>query len=181
MELRSKIALLRGINVGGKRKILMADLKALCVSLGFEWVQTYIQSGNIIFKSNLDNEVLASQLELGIQEIFQLEVPVQIKDSSDLEMALKKNPFYNAPTDIKQLHVTFLKQAPSLDSYENLQSKYPSKDQFKIYQDQVYLLCKGKYHQSKYSNQFFEKHLKTPATTRNWKTVLKLIELSKAP
>ena len=167
--------------MGGKRKILMADLKALCVSLSFESVQTYIQSGNIIFKSNLDNEVLASQLELGIQEVFQLEVPVQIKDSSDLEMALKKNPFYTQQTDIKQLHVTFLKETPSVNSHEELQSKYPSRDQFKIYQDQVYLLCEGKYHQSKYSNQFFEKHLKTPTTTRNCKTVLKLIELSKAP
>jgi len=82
--MNKKIAILRGINVGGKRKILMADLKALCKKLELEQIETYIQSGNLLFNSQLKNSELEDLLEDAIQEKFGFEVPVIVRDSEEL-------------------------------------------------------------------------------------------------
>ncbi|QYA24110.1 DUF1697 domain-containing protein [Gramella sp. MT6] len=176
--MNKKIAILRGINVGGKRKILMNDLKALSDELGLEDAQTYIQSGNLIFNSNKENSELEDMLEKSISERFGFEVPVIVRDSKELETSVSKNPFFKDP-DISELHLTFLKESPSKENLEKIQSYKCEPDKFKLEGNNVFILCKGKYHQTKLSNNFFEKKLKVGATTRNWITVLKLIELSK--
>ncbi|WP_423817918.1 DUF1697 domain-containing protein [Salinimicrobium sp. TIG7-5_MAKvit] len=174
-----KIAILRGINVGGKRKILMTDLKALCEQLGLEQIETYIQSGNLLFNSQLKNSKLEDLLEDAIQEKFEFEVPVIVRDSEELQTSIRKNPFYDKNTDINQLHLTFLKEKPSKENLEKTQSFNYDPDKFKIAEKEVFIFCEGKYHQTKLNNNFFEKKLKIGATTRNWKTILKLHELSK--
>ncbi|WZL87658.1 DUF1697 domain-containing protein [Salinimicrobium sp. 3283s] len=174
-----KIAILRGINVGGKRKILMADLKALCEQLGLEQIETYIQSGNLLFNSQLKNSKLEDLLEDAIQEKFGFEVPVIVRDSEELQTLIRKNPFYDKNTDINQLHLTFLKEKPSKENLEKTQTFNYDPDKFKIAEKEVFIFCEGKYHQTKLNNNFFEKKLKVGATTRNWKTILKLHELSK--
>src|SRR5690554_7119071 len=77
----NKIALLRGINVGGKKKILMADLKELFIQLGCKQVKTYIQSGNVLFESIEDNSQLADQIKIAIQKKFDFDVPVDRKST----------------------------------------------------------------------------------------------------
>jgi len=174
----NKIAILRGINVGGKRKILMTDLKALCEKEGWKDVSTYIQSGNIIFRSSAKNTELETSLETAIADKFSYDVPVIVRDTGELQQAIESNPFISE--DITSLHLTFLKETPSEENIALTQTYDFTPDQFKIDQRNVFIYCDGKYHQSKLTNNFFEKKLKVGATTRNWKTVLKLLELSKA-
>lgn len=174
-----KIAILRGINVGGKRKILMADLKSMFSNLGFKDVITYIQSGNIIFESNLDDLELATQIENAILNKFKFEVPVIIRSNLDLEEAILSNPFYTNQLDTNNLHLTFLKELPNNNDSELINLLSFGSDKFAIIGQDVFVYCEGKYHESKLTNNFFEKKLKVGATTRNWKTVLKLLELSK--
>lgn len=174
-----KIAILRGINVGGKRKILMADLKTLCEKLGFKNVKTYIQSGNLIFTSDKLNSELEKKLEKAITDKFGFDVPVIVRSSEELQISIDKNPFFDADTDVDRLHLTFLKEKPTEENKETILTYNSEPDKFKIDGRNVFIFCTGKYHQSKLTNDFFEKKLHTGATTRNWKTVLKLNELSK--
>lgn len=176
-----RIAILRGINVGGKRKILMADLKSLFNKMKFSNIHTYIQSGNVIFdlKKEIDNRNLGYKIEKAIEEEFGFEVPVIVRTPQEIEVAINQNPFYNDDTDIVHLHLTFLNEKPTEENQENADSYNYQPDKFKILKNNVFIYCEGKYHQSKLTNNFFEKKLKVNATTRNWKTVLKLKELSK--
>jgi uncharacterized protein (DUF1697 family) len=177
--MENKIGILRGINVGGKRKILMADLKSLCEKLGLNNVATYIQSGNLIFASGKQNSELESILEKGIKETFGFDVPVIVRSSKELDASIKNNPFYDENADINSLHLTFLKEKPTKENQEKALAFNCEPDKFKIEDKYVYILCQGKYHKTKLTNNFFEKKLNTGATTRNWKTVLKLSDLGK--
>lgn len=177
-----KIAILRGINVGGNRPILMADLKTLFGEMGFMNVKTYIQSGNVIFNSppELSNHDISTKVEKAIWDIYNFEVPVIVRSVAEIEQAAEKNPFAKEKeVDIKQLHLTFLKESPTKENRVIAESADSGMDRFAIDDDHVFIFCDGKYHQSKLINGFFERKLQVSATTRNWKTVLKIIELSK--
>lgn len=174
-----KIGILRGINVGGKRKILMADLKSMCEKLGLKNVKTYIQSGNLIFNSDRKNAELESDLEKAITEKFEFDVPVIVRTEKELENSISNNPFFDKDADINQLHLTFLKEKPNKENLEKILTFNYEPDKFKIEDKDAFIFCAGKYHESKLTNNFFEKQLKFGATTRNWKTILKLSELSK--
>ncbi|MGB5402652.1 MAG: DUF1697 domain-containing protein [Robiginitalea sp.] len=176
--MNKKIAILRGINVGGKRKILMADLKALCQKLGWANVVTYIQSGNLIFDSNKENPELENTLETAISYNYGFDVPVIIRNANELQTSISRNTFFGKDADITQLHLTFLKEKPTSENVEKTKTYNYEPDKFEIEEKDVFIYCAGKYHQSKLTNNFFEKKLKVGATTRNWKTVLKLGELS---
>ena len=89
------------------------------------------------------------------------------------------NPFTKAEEyDINRLHLTFLKEIPESDKIEKFNLLGFSPDKFELKGKDLFINCEGKYHKSKLSNNFIEKKLETTGTTRNWKTVLKLIELS---
>lgn len=179
--MKTKIAILRGINVGGKRKILMADLKELMKTLGYQNIQTYIQSGNLIFKADdkHQNKEIAHEIESAVLRKFDFEVPVIVLSAEEIENAVAKNPFYKADADINKLHLTFLNEVPNKEKLEQAETLDYAPDQFKIIGQNAFIFCEGSYHKSKLTNDFFEKKLKVKATTRNWKTVLKLWELSK--
>jgi uncharacterized protein (DUF1697 family) len=176
--MNQKIVILRGINVGGKRKILMADLKSLCEKLGWKDVRTYIQSGNISFLSENENEDLENELSKEILEKYGFDVPVIVRNIEELQTSIENNPFYDAAADIKKLHLTFLKEKPLEEDLKQIKAHSFEPDKFVIENQDVFIYCEGKYHESKLTNNFFEKKLKVEATTRNWKTVLKLLELS---
>ena len=175
-----KIAFLRGINVGGKRKILMADLKAMFLKIGFQKVETYIQSGNIIFQSAINNSDIENKLEKEISTEFGLDVPVIVRSAKDLKNLIQNNPYYSSESDINTLHLTFLKADPNPKDVDAISSLSFEPDLFTIEKKEIYIFCEGKYHQSKLTNDFFEKKLKVQTTTRNWKTVLKLLDLVEA-
>ncbi|WP_127844615.1 DUF1697 domain-containing protein [Psychroflexus aestuariivivens] len=172
-----KIALLRGINVGGKRKILMADLRQLLEQSGFENPKTYIQSGNVVFKNDSENSEIAEKIEQSIAGTYGFEVPVIVKSAKDFEKIVDENPFREIGA-IENLHLTFLKKKPSKSDIENIQTFNFPNDKFIVNNDCIYLYCQGPYHKTKLSNTFFEKKLSTGTTTRNWKTTLKLLEIA---
>ncbi|MEO1652418.1 MAG: DUF1697 domain-containing protein, partial [Bacteroidota bacterium] len=169
------------INVGGKRKIKMDDLKALFAQLNYQDIATYIQSGNVLFSTpkELDIPEEAKKIEGAILDQFTFEVPVIIRKSRDLESIIKGNPFLEKGKAIETLHLTFLSKIPSEEKREKIKSYDYAPDLFQIQGQEVYIYCEGKYHQTKLNNQFFEKKLGVSASTRNWKTLLKLKELAK--
>lgn len=179
--MKKYLAILRGINVGGKRKLLMADLKLICEEIGWTDLQTYIQSGNVLFnsKKEIDTIAEAKKLEKKIKSQYNYDVPVIIISIKALEVAAKKNPFIKSKDfDIKQMHLTFLSQAPEKAPLKEIKEfQYPP-DEYKISGLFVYVKVLTSYHKTKVSNGFFEKKLKVKASTRNWKTVSKLLELA---
>lgn len=175
------ISILRGINVGGHRKILMADLRELYQSLGFENIITYIQSGNVIFETNKKNhnKTFTKKIKEAIFEKYGFDVPVIIRSAEEIKNILETNPFAKKEgVDIKNLLLTFLEEIPDDDDLEKIKTFDFSPDEFQIIENNVFLFIEGSYHKSKLTNNFFEKKLKVSATTRNWKTVNKLLELS---
>ncbi len=174
------ISILRGINVGGNRKILMKDLKSLYEGLGFSKVETYIQSGNVVFESDekLSNADLEVKIQQAITETFGFEVPVIIRTADEWAKSIVNNPFWKEKdTDIDRLHLTCLKEVPSPELLEKIKLFQFLPDRYEIIGKDVFIFCASGYGTSKLVNSFFESKLKTPATTRNWKTLMKLYEM----
>jgi uncharacterized protein (DUF1697 family) len=176
------ISILRGINVSGQKKIQMKELKALYESLKFKDVITYIQSGNVIFKSKKTaDEKLAKKIEEAIDERYGFNVPVIIRTIEEMKHTISINPFLQQKNiDIEKLHVTFLAEKPQQINMETIKKVDYSPDKFIIADKEIYLYCPNGYGITKLSNNFFEQKLKVKATTRNWKTVNKLLELATA-
>lgn len=173
------ISILRGINVGGRRKILMTDLRDVYQKLGFINITTYIQSGNVIFdcKKAVEAKKLEDKIQKAIFDTYGFEVPVIIRSVNEIEHSILNNPFLGS-NEIERLHLTFLKETPDTINLEQINEYSFAFDDFKIMDKNVFIYCSGKYSDSKLTNTFFEKKLKVSATTRNWKTVNKLFEIA---
>jgi uncharacterized protein (DUF1697 family) len=175
------IALLRGINVSGKNKISMVDLKNYLTELDFKNIATYIQSGNIVFKaSESDLSVIAQGIKNKIAEKYGFDVPVMVKQPKDLQHIIENNPFLkDASNDVKSMHITFLGNRPTQEKINHLATyQYPS-EQYVLENQDIYFYAPNGYGKAKMTNNFFENKLKVPATTRNWQTVNVLFEMVK--
>jgi uncharacterized protein (DUF1697 family) len=175
------ISMLRGINVSGQKKILMPDLKKVYEQLGFSKVITHIQSGNVIFSAdkNLPTGVLSALIKEAILEKFGFKVPVIIRTVSEIEAVISANPFVaEAGINWKKLYVTFLDEEPQSTDIEKIRPFNSLPDKFHFNRREIYLNCASGYGTTKLSNTFFENKLKVKATTRNWNTVNKLLELA---
>ena len=156
------IALLRGINVSGQKMIKMAELKTLLQEQGFTSVETYIQSGNIVFKSqNTDQEKIKKIIQNAVFTEFGFHVPTQILESSTLEKVFTNNPFIKQNAEITFCHVTILDKTPEKDLVKKLEGFDSGNDVFFIKENIVYLFCPGGYGKTKLTNNFFESKLKT--------------------
>ncbi len=179
--MQTYIAILRGINVGAQKKVLMADLKVVLNKLKLQDVTTYIQSGNVVFKSDekLSNEEFAAKIEKAILKHFKFDVPVLVRNATELKKVIAANPFLkNKNIDLAKLHVTFLSAVPEKSLTDEIKKFSLPSDEFVINGKEVYLLTPEGYGVTKLSNSFFEKKLKVTATTRNWKTVNTLLEMA---
>jgi len=174
------ISLLRGINVSGQKKIIMTELKQLYENQGFTKVQTYIQSGNVVFdfEKLQDYFEISKIIELAIEKKYSFQVPVIVKQAEDLISAIKNNPFPRN-IDTARIGITFLENLPGIENLQKLEEiDYPP-DQFIIDGLNIYLHCPKSFGNSKLSNNLFERKLKVRATSRNWRTINKLIEMAK--
>ncbi len=174
------ITLLRGINVGGKNLIKMQELKNIFADLGFIKVQTYIQSGNIIFDSALcDIFTISEMIAKAIENNFQCKIFVLTLSIAECKEILAQNPFfsYNSNYNIDKLFITFFSDKPE-QQYCTKLSEYESEDHFLLTEKCLYLHCTKNYSDTKINNQFIEKQLKIQATTRNVKTIQKIITLA---
>lgn len=173
------VALLRGINVSGHKIIKMNDLRLLFELLSFENVKTYIQSGNVIFKSKETSNIeLEKTIQAAILSKFGFDVPVFVEEFNAFKARVSKNIFSTIDDEkIKQLHVTFLSDTPTNSNLELLNLENTGKDTFIIIDNTIFIQCVAGYSDSLLSNSFFEKKLKLKATTRNWKTTTEIIKI----
>jgi uncharacterized protein (DUF1697 family) len=181
--LRKYISLLRGINVSGQKKIKMVDLKALYETLGFTDVLTYIQSGNVIFNSEINDKFeLIAKLEEAVQTRYGFHVPVQICTLNDLNDVLSKLPFkgLNVDEDGAKVYISFLSEKPATEKVPVLQTYVVEPEKLIVNDQTVYLYCPNGYGRTKLSNTFIEKKLGVAATTRNLRTARKLSDLAMA-
>ncbi len=164
-----RIALLRGVNVGG-RKVPMAGLREAFEHLGHVNVRTYIQSGNVVFDAGGSGDSIRAALEAAIDRAFGLDVTVLLRTPADLAKVVKANPFGS------DAYVTFLDGVPDRKRVVALDPAPFAPDEFRVVGQEVYVRCPNGYGRTKINNTYFEKKLGTRATTRNWNTVETLLD-----
>lgn len=172
------IALLRGINVGGHNLIKMVELKRLFEDMGLSAVQTYIQSGNVLFESEEEQQSLCHLIEDGLRTAFGYSVTVVVRTRMDLERIIKNSPFLaDTLMEGESLHVAFLVEAPSQEGINRLLPYKTELDDYIIEDKEVYLYFRQSIRNSKLAMNL--QKLGVQATTRNWKTVNKLAEMAR--
>ena len=171
------VALLRGVNLGARNKVPMPVLRSLVESLGHDDVRTYIQSGNVVFRSAGKSD-LAGALEQAIAGEFGVKAAVVLRAGAELRKAIAANPFVAAGADEKALHVVFLGSSPAKAAVKTLDPDRSPPDEFAVGRAEVYLHCPNGFGRSKLGVDYFERMLGGPATIRNWKTVTKLAEMT---
>jgi uncharacterized protein (DUF1697 family) len=175
------VALLRGINVGGKAMVSMPELRSMLTSMGFEDVATYVQSGNVVFSSSSgDAQSLATALEERIAETFGLNTAVLMRTPAELTEIAKSNPFLRREDDLTKLHVVFLSDAPPAAAVKELDPRRSPPDEFSVRGREIYLHLPKGAGRSKLTIDYFEKRLGVRGTARNWRTLNKLLELTQA-
>ncbi len=175
------IALLRGINVSGRKIAPMTDVKKAFESLSFENVRTYAQSGNVIFDCRrAEKAKMAACVEEKLRETFGFSTNVLIRTQRELETIIENNPLVDsAGVRHDKLYVTFLSDRPDETVASTLDIKPGQGEKFVIVGTEVYLYCPNGYARTRLNNAMFETKLRTVATTRNWKTINKLLVISK--
>jgi uncharacterized protein (DUF1697 family) len=176
------ISIIRGINVSSQKKIVMKELKSLYESLGFENVLTYIQSGNVIFNSDIDHVLdIQKLIEDAINTKYNFEVPVDIRTSNEFEKVLANIPFgeVDLEADGTKMLITFLSHQPDKSAVNRLMKYVKAPEKLVLGDKCIYLHCPNGYGKTKLSNVFIEKKLDVLATTRNLKSVNKLCELAR--
>lgn len=173
------IALLRGINVSGHNMIKMADLKRVFANLGFSNVQTYLQSGNVVFDSvkKFGSEIRII-IENEILTAFGLSVPVIVLEKDTLLSIQNECPLSSENLEKTAVYITFPAEKMSVDAFQKLVLPLQPKEGITCTENAIYLYLPTGYGRTKLNNNFFEKKLKIVATTRNWKTVNELLILA---
>ena len=177
--MKTHLALLRGINVSGHCMIKMDALKAALENIGFQNVETYIQSGNVFVDSEEEN---APSVGFTIkQEIFKAfghEVPVVVLSKEDLEACFKNNTYLKEKhCDLKKLYVAFIGKELSSSSLNDLRISQFKPDEAAIDKSRIYIKYAVGAGKTRLDQKYIEKKLNTVATIRNWNTVTKLLEL----
>ncbi|MBT2466941.1 DUF1697 domain-containing protein [Streptomyces sp. ISL-66] len=183
MTNRKYAALLRGINVGGSKKVPMAELRQVLHDLGHDGVQTYLQSGNAVFASATDKApaVLARELEAAIEAHFGFRVPCLVVDAAYLRAVAEACPFPAAELEGRQLHATFCSELPAGSRLASIDGPSYLPEEYRLGDRVIYLYAPNGLGRSKLAEA-----LAKPAvvkgldvTTRNWNTVAKLVELTR--
>ncbi|MGH3035655.1 MAG: DUF1697 domain-containing protein [Gaiellaceae bacterium] len=177
---RTFVALLRGINLAGRNKVPMAELRSALDSLGLEDVVTYIQSGNVVFRTRGGVRDLAGSIEGGIEEAFGIDVVVLLRTPAELRKVAADNPFLRTGADPSKLHVVFLSGKPTKKAAAGLDPDRSPPGEFKLRGREVYLHLPTGFGRSKLTVDYFERQLGVSGTARNWKTVTKLVALTEA-
>ena len=170
------VSLFRGINVGGHNGVRMDALKELHESLGLQEIQTYIQSGNVVFTSDdADVTLIQKDIEHGFAQKFGFQVKVMVRTADEFNVIIENNPFQNQPLkESKWVVAMFLASHPISTAREDIQKTYTGPEELHIIGQEVYIYYPEGIGRSKLTNVFLEKKLKTTGTARNWNTVLRL-------
>jgi uncharacterized protein (DUF1697 family) len=172
------LALLRGINVGGKNKLPMKDLVASFVAIGCTDVRTFIQSGNVVFCA--PHSVLKSVPALiskQIEKRFGYNIPVLIRTAQEVGEVIQGNPFPKDHPHAHSLHVFFLADAPAAPRVTALDPNRSPGDSYIVRGREIYAIFPNGVGSSKLTNSYFDVQLSTTSTARNWRTIHKLFDL----
>ena len=172
------IALMRGINVGGRNRISMADLSSVFTDAGARNVETFIQSGNVVFDAT---EAAAPKIRAKAAKLLlerrDMDAPIVIRSASDFRAAVDRNPFADEGVDPETLHLGFLLDMPVPDAVASIDHARSDVDRFRIVGSEVYLHIPGGVARTRLTSAFFDRALGTVLTVRNWRTTTRLLEL----
>jgi uncharacterized protein (DUF1697 family) len=154
----------------------MKDLRVVMESLGHTDVETYVQSGNVVFREG--GPATPEALRAAVKDAFDVDVPVLLRSAAELRKILQASPFAATAPDLKQVHATFLEAAPDGDG--GAVSPRAGHDEFRLIGREVHLFTPGGYGNTVYVNPFWEKRFGVAATTRNWRSVTALLGLAEA-
>ncbi len=167
------VALLRGINLGGHKKIKMDELRASLAALGFAEVKTYIQSGNVVFKAaKISDQALSKKIEATILSKFGHSVSVMIRTAEEIKQVIANNPFLKqSDFDQTKLHVMFLREPPAASAVQQLEALVLKPDQFRSLGKELYFYLPNGVAESAVMKKPIDRVLAIPTTMRNWRTV----------
>jgi uncharacterized protein (DUF1697 family) len=171
-------ALLRGINVGGNKKVPMADLRTLLAELGYADVRTHLQSGNAVLTSDRKATALEKEIAAAVADRIGVTCAVMVRTAAELASVRDRNPLPGAPENPSRFFVAFLSAKPDADRAGALTSTSFGADQLWLSGREAYLWCPNGAADTKLTGPFLEKQLGVRATARNWNTVTKLAELT---
>ena len=173
------ISLLRGINVGGNKKIKMADLRDLYKSLGFQNTKTLLQSGNAVFETDMtDHVAIKKAIEAGIQEKFGFDVTIMLRTPEELSTIVEQHPFTDEQvSDPGKLSFVYLSSEPTNDAVDNLRENNPGREIIHHDGQILYIVYPDGKGKSKLDNSRIERALKVEGTARNWNTTQKILNL----
>jgi uncharacterized protein (DUF1697 family) len=181
MPVETYVALLRGINVGGKNMLPMKDLAAMFTAAGCQSVTTYIQSGNVIFQAKKPVAAKVSSIvNLEIENRYGFPGRMLIRSTGQMRAVALENPFLKLGVPLDLLSVMFLETAPGSANVASLDPDRSPPDTYIVAGDNVFLNTPNGLAKTKLTNAYFDSKLKTFSTIRNWRTVLKLLELMEA-
>jgi uncharacterized protein (DUF1697 family) len=167
------VAFLRGVNMAGHNKIIMADLKKLFVSLGYKDAETYIQSGNIVFSDSGElPEAIESKIENAIRKKLGLEIAALVRTADDLSVILRANPYINSSgSDHAKIAALLLKDMPTDSQISKMDGIAYPPDEYFISGKEIFIHCPDGFGRTKLYTNFFEKKMKVIGTARNWNSM----------
>jgi uncharacterized protein (DUF1697 family) len=178
---KTHVALLRGINVGGKNKLPMTNLARMFVEEGCHDVRTFIQSGNVIFRA--ESEVVALLSDRIVEQIakrYKYQTSLILRTAADLDSIVRHNPFLKRGVPQDDLHVLFLADIPEPSAAGLLDRNRSAPDEFEVRGREIYLSLPNGAAKTKLTNAYFDSRLATTSTGRNWRTTTKLLALARA-
>ncbi|CAH8282182.1 uncharacterized protein (DUF1697 family) [Mariniflexile fucanivorans] len=174
--MKAYIALLRGINVGGHKKVSMIEFRDLLTKTGFQNVQTYIQSGNVVFQSSIEISKLEKIIQKSIYNHFGFEVSVIIKTNKQLQVILDNCPLSEEKKE--KSYFIMLNKIPDSNLVKEVDKIAYENEEIIIKNDCIYFCCSTGYGRTKFNMNTYERKLNVVGTSRNYKTMVKLLSLS---
>jgi uncharacterized protein (DUF1697 family) len=172
------VALLRGINVGGKHKLPMKELCAMFEAAGCERVRSFIQSGNVVFDASPAlAKTIPDRVGAAIRDTFGFDSAIILRTAKELRSAFENNPLLDPPIDPKFLYLGVLAKAPSKTALAKLEPDRFAPDVFAVRGRDIYLRYPNGVARSKLTNAYLDARVGMPVTMRNWNTVTKLVQL----
>jgi len=173
-----QIVLLRGINIGPRNRIAMPALRGALTDAGFEDVQTYVQSGNVVLSSDLTSDKLARKCETLIADEFGLDIDVVVRTRKELAAVVRRNPLGDVADNPKRYQVSFLEKKPPAALVKKLEQYASASEQLVAHGRELYAWHPDGVARSKLWARLASRELGIKATARNWTTVTTLLELA---
>jgi uncharacterized protein (DUF1697 family) len=174
------IVFLRAVNMAGHNSIKMKDLGEMFVDMGYPDAKIYIQSGNVIFRSDEDRNTLIRKVSEAIKQEFGHDIAIMIRTVEEVRNLAGRNPYLEEEGfDPSKMAVVFLNKEPSAESVEKMADVDFPPDKYLIDRNEIFIYCPNGFGRSKLTTVFFERKLNVFGTARNWKTINSILDISK--